>query len=95
MPVSENMNVSLRKFQDEAAQFCEGITDSAARLYPEQYVAALHARASNFEFKEPRNPRLFAPNRNLIRATLQACYRKHFGPPGHLRNQAVAVTNIE
>jgi hypothetical protein len=71
-------NSALRAFNIEATQYCEGISDSLGSLYAEQYASALRQRAYGLEFKEPRNPGIFEPNRHLIRAALRAMYKRHF-----------------
>ena len=71
-------DVSIQAFTGEATQYCNAISDEAAHLYAQRYLAAHEQRALNREFVKPRNPGVFEPNRKLIRATLDDLYRKHF-----------------
>jgi hypothetical protein len=79
-PVTELVSGAIQAFTGEATRYCNAISDSAAHLYAQRYIAALEQRALNHEFLQPRNPGVFEPNRKLIRATLDDLYRKHFPP---------------
>ena len=70
---------ALLAFDEEAVPYCQGISDADAREYAMDYARMLRNRAKGLEFEEQTrfSPRLFGPNRNLIKATLDRIYRKY------------------
>jgi hypothetical protein len=75
-----DVNSALSQFSQEAALYCQGISDPVARDYATEYSKFLEGRAKRIDIPQPRIPAgLFEPNRNLIRSTLDGMYQKHFG----------------
>ena len=72
-------SAALLGFNAEAVPYCQGISDDAAQEYAMDYARMLRNRAQGLEFqKRTTFLRLFEPNRNLIKGTLDRMYRKHF-----------------
>ena len=92
--LEEDPGAGFEAFRMEAMQYCDGISDNVTRRYAERYAAALLQKARNLEFEEPRKSGLFEPNRNLIRAALQASYRKYFSRD-RLQNQPARMAGEE
>ena len=76
---SSELSAALLGFNGEAVVYCKGISDSVAQEYAMEYARMLQNRARGIEGQTPRIPaRLFEPNRNLIRSTLDRMWEKHF-----------------
>ncbi len=72
-------SAALLAFNGEAVVYCRGISDMVAQEYAMDYARMLQNRAKGLETQLPRIPSgLFEPNRNLIRATLDSMWQKHF-----------------
>jgi len=70
---------ALLGFNGEAVVYCKGISDVVAQEYAMEYTTMLQNRAKGVEAQLPRIPaRLFGPNRNLIRSTLERMWEKYF-----------------
>ena len=78
-PLDGNFDATLQAFMGEAANYCEGISDHVARQYAVSFTLMLEKRAREIAAEEPRNSRVFEPNRNLIRLALKSIYERHFG----------------
>ena len=73
------MLYSLNSIDREAVVYWKGISDSAAQEYAMEYARMLQNRAKGIEGQIPRIPaKLFEPNRNLIRLTLDRMWQKYF-----------------
>jgi len=69
----------LDAFTAEAADYCRGISDTAAGEYARDYARMLSSRATGAEFTLPRVPYgLPEPHRKLIRSALDTIRKKHF-----------------
>ena len=79
-PANSDAGAALLGFNEEAVLYCQGISDADAHEYAMDYSRLLRNRAKGLEFEERTrfSPRLFGPNRNLIKATLDRMYRKYF-----------------
>ena len=77
--LNSEFSAAFLEFNREAVVYCEGISDSAAQQYAMEYARMLQNRAKGIEGQVPRIPaKLFEPNRNLIRLTLDRMWQKHF-----------------
>jgi len=77
--LNSEFSAALLEFNREAVVYCNGISDSAARDYATEYARMLQNRAKGIEGQVPRIPaKLFEPNRNLIRLTLDRMWQKYF-----------------
>ena len=74
------VGAALLGFNKEAVLYCQGIPDADAQEYAMNYARMLRRRAKGLEFEERTrfSAHRFEPNRNLIKATLDEMYRKHF-----------------
>ena len=78
-PFNAEVGAALLAFNEEAVLYCQGISDADAHEYAMDYSRMLRCRAKGLEFEQTRfSAHLFAPNRSLIKATLEKMYRKHF-----------------
>ena len=78
-PFDAETSTALLGFNAEAVLYCRGISDNDAYEYAMDYARILRSRAKGLEGEKPTTfSRLFAPNRNLIKGTLDRIYRKHF-----------------
>ena len=74
-------SAALLAFNEEAALYCNGISDTIAHDYAMEYARMLENRAKNVEAALPRFPAgLFEPSRNLIRSRLDNMSEKYFAP---------------
>jgi hypothetical protein len=80
-PLDVDFDATLHAFTGEAAIYCDGISDPIARQYAVSFTLMLENRAREIAVEEPRNPRMFEPNRNLVRLALKSIYERHFGTP--------------
>ena len=72
------LTAALLGFEGEAGQYCQRISDTAAREYAVEYTRMLRNRAMGLQPKFPYVPAgLFGPNRNLIGSTLERMWQKH------------------
>ena len=72
-------SAALLGFNGEAVVYCKGISDSVAREYAMEYAGMLQNRAKGIEGQNRRiSAKLFEPNRNLIRSTLDRMWQKYF-----------------
>ena len=78
-PLDGDFDATLQAFIGEAASYYEGISDHVARQYAVSFTLMLENRAREIAADEPRNSRVFEPNRNLIRTALKNIYEQHFG----------------
>jgi len=71
---------ALLDFNGEAVPYCQGISDADAHEYAMDYARMLRSRAKGLQLEDRTrfSAHRFDPNRNLIRATLDKMYRKHF-----------------
>jgi len=77
--LNSESSAAFLEFNREAVVYCEGISDSAAQQYAMEYARMLQNRAKGIEGQIPRIPaKLFEPNRNLIRLTLDRMWQKYF-----------------
>jgi len=77
--LNSEFSTALLGFNGEAVVYCKGISDSAAQEYAMEYARMLQNRAKGIEGQNPRIPaKLFEPNRNLIRSTLDRMWQKYF-----------------
>ncbi len=77
--LNSEFSSAFLEFNREAVVYCEGISDSAAQQYAMEYARMLQNRAKGIEGQIPRIPaKLFEPNRNLIRLTLDRMWQKYF-----------------
>jgi hypothetical protein len=73
------LSAALLGFNGEALPYCRAISDLLAREYAMNYATMLTNRAKGMDSQLPRVPYgLFAPNRNLIQATLDRMHQKYF-----------------
>ena len=78
-PPYAKIDAALLRFSEETVLYCGGISETAARYYAMDYSRMLRNRAKGLEGERiqiPGHP--FEPNRELIEATLEEMYRKHF-----------------
>ena len=77
--LNSEFSAALLGFNGEAVVYCKGISDSVAQEYATEYARMLQNRAKGIEGQTPRIPaKLFEPNRNLIRSTLDRMWQKYF-----------------
>jgi hypothetical protein len=78
-PFNGESAAALLGFNEEAESYCRGISDGDAHQYAIDYATMLCNRAKGMAIEtRPRFFRLFQPNRNLIKGTLDGMYRKYF-----------------
>ena len=78
-PSFATIDAALFRFNGETVLYCGGISDTAAHNYAKDYSRMLRNRAKGLEGERiqiPAHP--FEPKRELIEATLEEMYRKHF-----------------
>ena len=77
--LNSEFSSAFLEFNREAVVYCKGISDSVAQEYAMEYARMLQNRAKGIEGRIPRIPaKLFEPNRNLIRLTLDRMWHKYF-----------------
>ena len=78
-PPYAKIDAALLRFSEETVLYCGGISETAAHNYAKDYSRMLRNRAKGLKGERiqiPGHP--FKPNRELIEATLEEMYRKHF-----------------